>query len=1030
MALSFARIISQSSESSILFMSIANPSVERTSGGIHISQIGTQLAGAGGVRDYLKQWSNNYQREQKDNAPSEVTPLGRRTLLPNSLFVTDKVVDKATPIAEDEEVFDDQHEQDGDVSTMQYTLLPGDAFFMQVTGLKMQFALYLGHVGAQAQYLLADGRWYVSVRTLFNAHIVHNLATEHEMAKIRVHTPAKPVEVSEAESGGQAFASVFGEVPFEVSSPVLSRFAILHEEGEDFRREHARALEQLYDKAASEREFRHMSVHELVRQYLGVEFDLLNEGSKIVLMDKLREDPRFSIAQTRAEFSVQTLPKHMARGASEVTSWARAYQDAAARAASGKDVSQDLKNNPLTNFISKARRIITQSRKIRSPTAEGDLGPTRQSVVPPDGGIVRKPTGESFDDNEKKIVQFLYSTYCLRPFLLDSSNKGNESICSMILRAIGAYPKYNLNADIGTLFLKELGCVDPWAPGYDSHAAIPLTWLGLNEAARIAAEKQLAAVATLKYEPGNKQPPFPDTMAHLRRDWGDMEVFCVDDRTTHVVDDAISVEASDEFPGHHWIHVHIAHPSAFIPVDHPLLEKAYLMGSTAYTRFKVEQILPFAITETLSVQPNGPVITTSTLLAPDGSVKDIQVAPGTVRNVIHINKQLLDAQIDLGHRVANEYIVSHGRPWRNTYKDPAVEQPGFNDYNSQQKSLIATHLDKFKLISDLVSARWDARKRENPAHLRMLQVSKAGGDVFVHLPADTDLSYERIFRSEHCYGDPAIRVRATKITVDATYDEQPKKYHPVAGCMLLAAESLGAWARPRQIPALYRYQAPRPGYDLNRLNNLGQHEGYLGLLNGDSVSPAPYLMLNMAQMLPSSSPLRNTKDLINQYQIDAYLKAEAAAASTSAGINDIQVSYPWDKQGLMHYLNNVRDKVVTMANTVSDRHWKTMALYRAFHYGEAQLPEILDVQIGNTMRVGKQNAYVPASLAAFDLPADLTPSDQGWEKQAKFRQFLPVKIQSVDLANGFVHCIAVGPPTDEPRIKDLVYPELRPQEDE
>jgi len=1002
-------------------------SIEDTPGGIHISQIAPQLVRSGGVRDYLRQWSLKYQSDQQENAPSEVT-VGRNTLLPNSLFVRDSVDESAT-VGEDEE--GSQEEADtglNDVSSETYQLVPGDAFLMNVRGMRRQFTLYLGHVGAQAQYLLADGRWYMALRSQFSAHMISNFATEHEMATIRAHLPAKPIEAAQGEGGGMVFASAFGEVPFDVSSAVLSRFALLKEEGEDFKRDHARALEHIYHNIASETEARRLPLETVVRQQLGIDYGPLNDGAKIVLIDKLINEPGISLSFTRQRFHLVTMPKYMVRDGEEVRTWARAYQDAAARAASGKDVSQELQSNPLTGFISKARRIITRSRKIRAPTAEGVLGRTLEHALPLAGGIVRRSTGESFDENDRKIVQFLFTTYLLRPFAQSSANQRNTSIGSLIVRAIGAYPSYNLSPDIGKLCLQELGCIDPWAPNQDYNAILPLNLLGLSEPARIANEKQNAAMAQLNIQPDNKQPPFPDTMAHMRKDWGSLEVFCVDSKTTRVVDDGISVEPSKEFPDHYWIHVHVAHPSAFIPFDHPLHEKMFLLGGTVYMMHTVDQAYPPLLTDTLSVRPDGAVLTISTLLARNGAVKDVQVVPGIVRNVVHINSTMLEQKMGLYEPFVQELTVGQDPDVEHSHEAQSSKGAGADDYNARQASLISTHLKKFELISDLVAARWDARKRESPDHLKMKRLIAYTTAVSVRRP-ETDIAYSRIFRSEHCYGDPWIRVASCKPEYNERYGEQKTmQYHPVAGCMLLTNESVGAWARRRQIPAVYRYQSFRPGYDLNKLNNLKENEGYLGMISGESVSPSPHLMLNMAQMLPITNPLRANKDLINIYQIDAYLRAEAATP-VSDGVMDLQVDYPRPREELLRHLReDAAYKGVTMASQIERKHWTMVALFRAFYYGEARLPETLEVCVGNPARVGKETDRMTVTLTAFGLNASLVPSEQGWEKRAKFRQFLPVKLQSLDVQRGAVLCVAVGPPTDTPHTKDFIYPELRPQE--
>ena len=66
-----------------------------------------------------------------------------------------------------------------------------------------------------------------------------------------------------------------------------------------------------------------------------------------------------------------------------------------------------------------------------------------------------------------------------------------------------------------------------------------------------------------------------------------------------------------------------------------------------------------------------------------------------------------------------------------------------------------------------------------------------------------------------------------------------------------------------------------------------------------------------------------------------------------------------------------------------------------------------------------------ATCSVLERRYDWSQAPRGWEKQAKFRQYLPVKIIKVD-AHYDLLCTAVGPPSDTPTVNGgtCVYPEL------
>ena len=985
------------------------------------------------VRAYLKKWSQDHQKIIRDNAPDQVQ-IERHTALPNSLFLRNNI--DATREAEDD--FDTDAEaatneiptssEDGidDFTLTQRTeLKPGDTLRISAAGnVRGQLAIYLGVRGVQSLYLLADGRWWASCRQIFKSHIIDGFASPAELSRIEPHLPQKAVEYQKAEDGAIVPFSVFGDIPHTDSRHLIQKLAMLAEEVDDAKRQYQGLLEQLYNDIADESEFKFTPFNDLLRDHQHIDVETLTNGARMYLFDSIWNDARLDGYVSRGTQIVGFLPKKMYRSMVQVTQWARSYQDAAARAAMGKNVSEELSKNPLIPFISKARRLISKSRKIRLPTLECELGPTLEAVRPPPGTAERRRNDEEFTEDEKKVIEFLWLVYVKRPEGRNAGTRRNKAIASLIIRAVGAYPNFTLDSPTGALFLKELGCLDPWAHPADYLVDEPHTRLGLHQPARLAREKVRAGVASLGIQPGQETICLPDTMAHIRKDWGDLEVLCIDSASTKVIDDGISVELSQEFPDHYWVRVHVAHLSAFVPYDSPVLALGEIMGATQYRVLTgSEPYIPHDVVLPYSLGSNKPVLTISTLLSPDGSIKDIEITPGIIRNVVKIDLNLLK----------DSHIV---RKPSNILKagafEPVNSQPSESDHNQKQPELDERHRKVIDLLQRLSILRWEARFRESDEHLKMLKLPITKQSVKVFPPEVIhDTQYERIFRSEHVIGDPTVSVKCELIDQNkVVYRDQAIKYDPVAGSMMMASEATALWTTARRVPVIYRHTEVGPNSSLSKLNSLGPHDFYVGFGSGESVDISRNLALSMAGYINITSPLRRYKDLINHYQIDAYFKAQAGQPEQLDG-RDGKIEYPRSRQQLIEAIKRYEDGgLFAKHSRLQLVQWIIGTLYRAFYFQEGRLPEVWDVFISNPVSVGQSFDAATTTkgvIHALGLVVDIDPSEQGWEKMAKFRQYLPCKVSRVTPGEGKVRCVPVGPPSDEPSVKDLVYPELQPE---
>lgn len=997
-----------------------------------INPTAVDLGSSKNVRDYLRRWSTENQKALEEH-PFDGTLAGRDIVLSNNLFAR-KVSESPDAVADEDELFNSvdfgQYSDEDSVYNLD-PLKPGEAFWLRKRYLQRQWAVYLGRVGHQGRFFLENGSWFVDSQAMHLGHRIPNFASAEEMAKINALIPDTVIELPDANVSREDYLrKASAEVPFHLSAGILKRFHTLEQEVEEYRRLYSDRLDDVYEQEAEEGiEYRTVSLHKLIRKHFHTDISDLSHAAMFVIQEKLHNDEKFVPLPVRKSLSILFVPKRIIRDGHTVIEWARAYQESAARAATGKDVSAELQKNPLTPFISKARRLITKSRKIRTPIPDQSLlSPTMKHARPASTLIERRPTGEEFSEDDKKIIELMYHTHTRRPDSPKQAIGRRESACSLILRAVGAYPNYALDRNAERVFLEELGCMDPWSQNSEHLVTYPIPQLGLNHEARVFQEQEQAIAGEMNLPPRGslRPPPFPDSMAHLRKDWGDMEAFCIDSLTTVLVDDAISVEASQEFPDHHWFHVHIAHPSAFVPCDHPILERGRYMGSSVYGRWGSMPMMPFGLLESMSISSKrpSPVLTCSTLLSPDGTVKDIQITPGLLRNVIKIDKHTFASINDPTDKNYSILVSQRPQDKQHPHFSARVLGPASNQEVKQQKDLIARHRSTFDLIQRLLVARWDARQRENSPYLKLRELPSTSSGIPLLDFGDLSLQsclfdYDRLFRSEHCYGDPSIRITAGDLgwTPESTFDVNPSKHNHVVGASLLVSESTALWCKRHDVPVMYRMQKPTPGYSIEKLNTLGKYEGYIAPESGQTLYPSPMVYMNLAQGMQCTNPLRRFNDFINMSQIDAYLKAEAVHKSR-AGSDVVLPDYPYNRDDLMRLMTDFSRGWVKLSSTVEMRGWTIYALWRAFYFEEGKLPDVWDLMMPNPVVVGKAFSRPHGILMPFALPAEISPSEQAYETSAKFRQFLPVKIIRINWFQLEIEVVAVGPATDERSMQD------------
>ncbi|KEF56602.1 uncharacterized protein A1O9_06791 [Exophiala aquamarina CBS 119918] len=954
--------------------------------------------------NHLKAWSIKNQEIKAQKAEQDYLGLGatRLTTLPNSLFIEESKVD--------DEGFEqdlDRDEDFADTPAIPFALQPGDLIFCRssTAGTREQFAVYLGQEGLQFQYFLSDGRWLVDRTIDHDSPVVRGFASPDEVQAIRTHLPKQEIVKRSSVISYDLLRSWAGEVPRSASDPLLRRLALLIDEISSFRRENLALLDSVIDKVSHDVYYQTLDWDQVVHKVMACEPSNLSPATCMAVYFALKKKPtRVQIVRDPKAGILRFIivSKRSASRFDTVVDWGRDYQEAAAHSALGKNVKISLEKNPLTSFVDKARRIILKSREIRSPTTTGHLGPTLSHST--DGQVSTRETGETLSDDDQMITEFLWDT-CIRSPTHNRTRTIYNSITSLIIRAIGAYPKLRLERKIGRLLLQELGVLSPWSDEFDHDLLYPTpSTKGSHELDSLQAEARAACDELWLHDPGYL--PELDSMASLRHDF-DLPALCVDSDYTKVRDDAYSLEPNPSIPGTHWVHVHVSHPSAFIKPDHPASQFAAKTIQTWYTVYSALPMLPFSLSKAMSLDTGRPALTVSTLLKEDGKVLDIKLQPTILKDVVILNAEAVDAT--LGTPQPEYATMLLGTP-----TDGSITQ--VTDKPSQA-ALDAVHVHRATLqnLKTLMFSR---------VNYRMRQASE--WPDWPHVEHDTDVRStishnqgpDQLSQTRHFLGDPPIYCFASPTMKWITMTERQEKESVTQNLMILAAESAGKWFADRNIPAIFNCATPHTDFPVSKLNRLGLETRRVLPVSYLSSTPQNHVFTGINQFLRFTSPLRRYQDLLAHWQADAYLRAESDASSNS-GATITKYEPPFSRAQVDQKVAGLAGYVYGMTRKMNHQqiHLRLRALFRAFHFKEAQLPEKWDFLVRNVSTRGKEveeDSQLRGSLLPFAFDAIILESRNKWEVGATINSYLPVKIELVDMSRGKVICRAVGPLQEKP----------------
>jgi hypothetical protein len=606
-------------------------------------------------------------------------------------------------------------------------------------------------------------------------------------------------------------------------------------------------------------------------------------------------------------------------------------------------------------FVLKAREAVEQSRAVRGWTPHGTLEPSTGFEFP-------KP---DWKQSSKDILNFLewWASYDLF-----NATSRYHSYGPIILRATGLYDDVPLDQRTAWTFLQEVGQID--SREIPSRFRIRLPGTSFAKGGGLKRE-ELAGKAIEESQQGD--------IAAERRSEITQHVFCIDDPSTVVIDDGISLEhteKADEF----WIHIHVADPASRIVAKSALAKFLELIPENIYLPGHFEAMLPAqlgkaadqidskSLLQELSLQDGSPALTFSAKVNTAGDVLDYGIKPSKLTKVSYLDPS--DVSRFCGESQAMSAPgtkLSVGGPYEQvTYGEPrSMATPEQLDQSSQTDLRTLHELAQALKSKRLAQGAWPifpprpsvsvrfGPKQQDPA----VDDSADDTSTSIYIPADPqiDVSYQN---SEGC---PVV-----------------------SNTMVLAGQIAARWCSERGIPIPFRRDtASANNYDqaLAYVNeqvyplvkqgvNPGRdHRGILSALIGGvelSTTPGPYFILGIDQYAKVTSPLRRFGDLLAHWQIHAAIAHEHKTGQkvepTTA--NNI-VPFPEnDLKGTLILLQ-MREKMIR-AISQGSRDWILIALVRAWRAADGSVPSTMRFTVTTRGTSG-----LLGDLDYFDLPASM-----------------------------------------------------------
>lgn len=534
----------------------------------------------------------------------------------------------------------------------------------------------------------------------------------------------------------------------------------------------------------------------------------------------------------------------------------------------------------MTTFIKQARQLIDANRP--------------QLNAPPPETLAANPSLEPLlvlKDEDAPILRHIQASLSTSP---RQPNPFSQSV-PWILKRTERYGEV-FDADCTARFLVEIGVRCDW----DNWAALssPLDIMKGEQRMKlpqvVPPKVKKAALSKAKSSKASKASSTPilgpddlypvDPLDTLRYDFGQLNVFVIDDPDAAELDDGVSIERCSD-PNHVWIHVHIADPTTLLHPGHRLAAQGLARATTAYFPEGNYPLLPDELTlDRFSLGGKGGVVDpvkgqealtfSAKIDVRSAEMVDYQVRAAIIRNVHVTSYQAVNEALDCK---TTESIWPLGPPPSN--HSPTKTRP-FKDEWMQDIQLLR------QVAGSIAARRFKAGS---------IGFSKAEFQTKVHPQPLPSLALSPTVTPHSSVGAPYVAYRVSP--VGKAFSESQRI---VQSCMTLAGNVAGRFFFDRNIPTAYRSTPPALARTKDSLEQLLERRdvttGEVNMLEMDrlgvvfqagqvSLRPQTHYGMGITDKeggyVRVTSPLRRYGDIIAHWQIKHALLAEAASTSTS-----------------------------------------------------------------------------------------------------------------------------------------------------
>ena len=814
-------------------------------------------------------------------------------------------------------------------------------------------AVFVKRFQRQLQFFTQFGSWIhlQSKRTIW--FHVPGFVDPSELDPIRPYLPS--VEVPLQLVG--CVHSAESITPQHAGHLIMARMGSFIRQADTLYRDHAGKIDQAYDKVAYDKQYRWMHINDITRDVLGLESSDNIPVSTVWAVHRalILHDMGFIPEQYHhwKNGVYEILAKQDMDLVRQIRHWVREYQEFSISQAcdmADTDSKQPPKSSVLADFARSVMPIIRENRLARPSSQSGDLGPSKLQVQPEPVAFRSIPL-RAAKPSETLIFRFLEMWSARKTTRIGSPL---WALGPMILRSTGAYREkdlLDLDIPMGYRFLQEVGVFTPWESkvAFNTRLALP----GLNFDPQT---ESLLASASKRAEGFETH----DTMSDLRQDWGDLEVFCIDDAGTREVDDGVSLEPVAGNRSCYWIHVHTANPSAFLDPGDAMAKYAEHLTQTIYFPDKVYSLLsPKVSREHFSLQPNRPVLTFSAKLSIEGDIIETRITPSRIHNVVFVSPGTTSDLLSPGAQGVPmvNYTVGH---------NPAPTR----DYHSQRlrSSLTVEQVETLRTLSQLGKAR---RKKctdsvVDEPYLKVLKNIR-NRPALDRLPrpsvyySQVEFPWRRVLRKIE--GDPTIQVQTrmfqpsilSEVEVTEEAGQGPRLVHDL---MVLAGEIGATWCAARSIPLIFQgtrkvewnstpevtrrwQEACLPGQKGEALYLAADHFSRVGRKGAYSASAIKHEVLGTTAYARVTSPIRRFTDMIAHWQIQAALRLEARLGRPLTETDFPNLPFSKTRlDSLGQYIKH-RESILMMSQTSSILHWCNLFMMRGYQFQEPVQPHAL-----------------------------------------------------------------------------------------